>query len=63
VATAASVFRIVLDLLVGLLLAGLVAGIAVPMRPGAFGPATALALTILCVGVVVWIDWRFLQKR
>ncbi len=60
---AASVFRVILDLLLGILLAGLVAGIAVPIRPGAFGPASALALTIGSVAAVVWIDWRLLKRR
>jgi len=62
VSATSSLFRVVAEVVGGLLLAGLIAGIAVPVRPDAFGPGAALGLALLCVGAVVWVDWQFFKK-
>ncbi len=43
------------EVAVGLVLAGLLVAIVAPAQPAA-GPLTAVGLSILCVGAVVWLD-------
>ncbi len=58
-----SVFRVAVEIVVGLLLAGLLVGLLVPARPETLGPATALGIAMLCVGGVVLLDWTLLRRR
>jgi hypothetical protein len=62
VGQASSAFRVLIDVVFGLLLAGIVVGVTVPVNPASIGPAVALGVTMLCVAAVVLIDWRLFKK-
>jgi hypothetical protein len=55
-------FRIVICAIVGVMLAGLIVGVAVGIHPAGFSSGFALGVTALCVAGVIWLDWQFFRK-
>lgn len=50
------------EIIVGLCAAGVVVGLLVPALGQAMGPATALAIALLCVTGVLWLA-RVVRRR
>jgi hypothetical protein len=54
--------RVLVCAFVGVMIAGLIVGVAVGIHPTGFSSGFALGITALCVAGVIWLDWQFLRK-